>query len=382
MGRLLDKFPRNDIISLTETTPEYDLAESVGPDLHLCDLLDDGGLESLTDLPLAYGTAPGRLDLRKAIADLHGVQADDVVITVGGMHALFLVATILCEPGDHVVTTTPLFPNTLTTLRATGAEVTTLPLAFEAGYRLTADAIRPALSPATRLVCLTSPQNPSGVMTSMETLWKIAGLMEEICPDAFLLVDETYREAVYGDKAIVPSAATLSARVVSSASLSKCHGAPGLRLGWAITRNAALREQLVLGKFNSVISCSAIDEALALRVVQQRGRIIGERRGHLAAGLARVADWVARNSETVEWVRPDAGALCCVRLKPAAFDGDAVDRFYAALAARGVRVASGTWFGEEARVFRLGFGLLPMRELGIALDRMSLALRGAQIHAA
>ncbi len=199
--------------------------------------------------------------------------------------------------------------------------------------------------------------------------------MHERCPYAFLIVDETYREAAYGDDAIASSALALSPRVISTASLSKCHGAPGLRIGWAITRNAALREQLVLGKFATVISNSLVDEALALRVLQDRERILGERRGRLAEGLARTETWVKENARLVEWVRPDAGALCCVRLKPSAFDDAAVAHFYAAMNQHGVRVGNGAWFGEDARVFRLGFGLLTPDELSAGLKALSAALR-------
>ena len=173
--------------------------------------------------------------------------------------------------------------------------------------------------------------------------------MHERCPYAYLIVDETYREAAYGDDAIVESALALSPRVISTASLSKCHGAPGLRIGWAITRDAALREQLVLGKFATVISNSLVDEALALRVLEDRDRILGERRIRLAEGLARTEAWVQEHAGLVEWVRPDAGALCCVRLKPAAFDDAGVARFYAAMSQHGVRVGNGTWFSAALR---------------------------------
>jgi aspartate/methionine/tyrosine aminotransferase len=222
---------------------------------------------------------------------------------------------------------------------------------------------------------LASPQNPSGVATSLEIVGDIAALMEERCPRAHLLLDETYREAVYGDDAVAPSAVSLSPRIISCASLSKCHGAPGLRVGWAITRDPELREQLVVSKFNTVISCSPLDETLALRVLQRRDHIMGARRPRLAEGLARTADWVRENSAFVEWVRPDAGAICCVRLRPSAFDDGAVDHFHGDLAREGVRVARGTWFGDEARVFRLGFGLLSMSDLASALSRLSAALR-------
>ena len=83
------------------------------------------------------------------------------------------------------------------------------------------------------------------------------------------------------------------------------------------------------------------------------------------------------NNDLVDWVRPDAGALCCVRLKPEVFDEFAVDRFYQMLPGKGTRVATGTWFGDEARVFRLGFGLLPTAELGDALAALAAALREA-----
>jgi aspartate/methionine/tyrosine aminotransferase len=382
MARMLNKFPRNDIISLTESAPHYDLAESVGPDLRLRDLLDGGDFGSLADLPLGYGPAGGRADLRKAIAAAHGVEADDVVVMVGGMQAIFLTGFAQCTAGDEIVTTVPSFPNTLAALRASGAELKTLRLDFEQAYRLTAEAIRPLLGLGTRLVCLTSPQNPSGVTTPRETVWKVLQMMEEICPAAILLIDETYREAVYGGQAIVPSAATLSAKIVATASLSKCHGAPGLRLGWAITRNPALREQLTLGKFNTAICCSTLDEALGLRVFERREEIIGARRIHLDGGLKRVAAWAEANSAYVEWVRPDAGALCCIRLRPDLFDEPAVARFYQAIAREGVRVGPGSWFGEKDRVFRLGFGLLPMPELEQGLAKMADALRGVYEQAA
>jgi DNA-binding transcriptional MocR family regulator len=81
-------------------------------------------------------------------------------------------------------------------------------------------------------------------------------------------------------------------------------------------------------------------------------------------------------------VRPDAGALCCVRLKPPAFDAIAVGRFYDALPGNGVRVGNGVWFGDEPRIFRLGFGLLPPPDLDAALAALGLALRQAMRAAA
>jgi aspartate/methionine/tyrosine aminotransferase len=291
------------------------------------------------------------------------------------MHTLFLVAFILCEPGDEAVAAAPLFPPARNVLEAVGARVHTLVQSFDRGYRLDPAALRPLLSERTRLVSLASPQNPSGVAMAPQTIRDVVAMMEERCPHAYLLLDESYREAVHGDDAVSASAVGLSPSIISCASLSKCHGAPGLRIGWAITRDAGLREQLVVGKFNTVLSCSPVDEVLALKVLARRDRIIDDRRQRLAAGLERTADWVRRNADLVDWVRPDAGALCCVRLAPSAFDEAGVGHFHEALGREGLRVARGVWFGDEARVFRLGFGALSLPDLEAALDRLTAALR-------
>jgi aspartate/methionine/tyrosine aminotransferase len=369
------RFPKNDILSLLGTTPRYDLAESYGPSLRLGELLADE--PDLVDLALGYGTPEGDPRLRALIAELHGVGPDDVVVTVGGAHALFLLAFILCAPGDEAVTTAPLFPQARNVLEAVGATVRTVPVSFERGYRPSLDDFGAHLSSRTKLVSLASPQNPSGVAIAPGWLSRLVALMADACPDAVLLVDETYREAAYGSDAVAPSAATLGQRVVATASLSKAHGAPGLRIGWAVTRDARLREQLALGKFNTVICGSPLDEALAFALLRRQAPIIAERREWLAEGLARTAAWVAAHEGLVDWVRPDAGAICCIRLKAAAFDEAAVARFRAALSTQSVRLAEGAWFGDEPRVFRLGFGLLAMPELEAALTGLSAALERA-----
>jgi aspartate/methionine/tyrosine aminotransferase len=369
------RFAENEIISLVKETPRYDLSESLGPDLRLAELLQSSDPSDFGEISLSYATAEGDPRLREAISDWHAVKPDDVVVTVGSMHALFLIAFIVCDRGSEAVTSSPLFPLARNVLDAVGANVRLISLSFDRGYQPDLAEFRGQLSERTRLVSLASPQNPSGVAIAGETLREILGLMEQVCPAAYLLLDETYRAATFGDDPEAASAIALSPKVISVASLSKCHGAPGLRLGWAITRDPELRQQLVLGKFNTVISCSALDEALALKVFEQRDRIIGERRRLRTDGLARTADWVMENRGLVDWVRPNAGALCCIRLKPSVFDDAAVNRFYETLASQGIRVANGSWFGDEARVFRLGFGFLAMPDLQVALTRLAAALR-------
>ena len=124
-----------------------------------------------------------------------------------------------------------------------GATVHTLDVSFDGGYRVDLDQLRSLLSTRTKLVSLASPQNPSGVEVPQDTIASIVTMMSTICPEAYLLIDETYREGAYGNEPERPSAVTYGPKTVVCASLSKCHGAPGLRLGWAITQDKDLRDQ-------------------------------------------------------------------------------------------------------------------------------------------
>ncbi|CCD98314.1 pyridoxal phosphate-dependent aminotransferase [Bradyrhizobium sp. STM 3809] len=375
------RFPHNDIISLTAQPVRYDLAESLGPDLRLGGLLANGLGDALKDVVLSYGPTEGDAELRALIAARHGAGADDVLTTVGAMQALFLIAFVLGEPGAEVVVARPVFPNARNVLASVGLRVIDLTLRFDDGYRLDTGRLRSLLSARTRLVSLASPQNPSGVALSESELRDVLAAMDGICPEAFLLVDETYREAVHGGAVPRPSLIAQDRRIISCASFSKCQGAPGIRTGWVITRDAALRAQLVLGKFNTTISNSVVDEAIARSILRDIDRIMDERRRHLGAALTRTADFVAAHGRLIEWIRPDAGALCCIRLRREPFDDAAVARFHRQLAARETRVGPGSWFGDEARVFRLGFGLLASSDLDEALHRVTQALTSASMMA-
>jgi DNA-binding transcriptional MocR family regulator len=224
------------------------------------------------------------------------------------------------------------------------------------------------------LVSLASPQNPSGVRTSRAAVERLLALLEARAPQALLFLDETYREATYGTEAAHDSFAGLHPRIVTGASVSKALGAPGLRTGWLTVADADLRSRLVVARMNTVISGSVLDEALSAALLRHRDRVLVPRRRLLAEGLAELAAWCEVERQRVEWVRPDGGALCCLRLRADRFDAAGVSRFWNLLPAHQLQLASGSWFGDSDRVFRLGFGYLPPGRLGLALSALSTVL--------
>ncbi|WP_245623587.1 pyridoxal phosphate-dependent aminotransferase [Paraburkholderia nodosa] len=371
------RFPRNEIISLLDVNRPFNLAESTSQDLTVGELLDMAGLDRIRDLKLGYGTSAGSLALREAIAEGCGVPAGQIITTQGTALGLFLLAFEICRSGDEAVLATPCFPPSRDCLLGAGVNVREVKLSFENGYRLDLDQFDASLSSKTKLVSLASPQNPSGVQVSRADIEKLLVLMERRSPEAILFIDETYREAAYGDDAVVDSFAALDARIVTGASVSKALGAPGLRTGWLTVADADLRARLAIAKMNTVISGSVLDETLATVLLRHREGVLASRRRLLAGALQELALWCESERKRVEWVRPDAGALCCARLRLDAFDEAAVSRFWDLLPGHDLQLASGTWFGETSRAFRLGFGYLPRERLGPALSALSSVLDAA-----
>ncbi len=371
------RFPYNEIISLLDLNRPFNLAESTSQDLTLGDLIDLVGIESLRGVTLGYGSSAGSRALRDEISRSCGVPAEQVITTQGTALGLFLLAYEVCRPGDEAVLATPCFPPSRDCLLGSGAQVHEVKLSFESGYRLDPGRIGASLSPKTRLVSVATPQNPSGVSASRASIEELLELIDAVCPEAVLFVDETYREATYGDAAAAESVAGLHPRVVTGASVSKALGAPGLRTGWLTVPDAELRTRIAVARMNIVISGSVLDEVLATVLLRNKEAVLEPRRVVLAGALQQLVAWCEGERDRIDWVRPDAGALCCLRLRVDAFDEAAVARFWGGLPSHDVQLAPGTWFGEEPRVFRLGFGYLPPDRFGPALAALSAALDAA-----
>lgn len=367
-------FPRNGIAMRARPDLGHNLSESTAQDLCLGEILDAMDIECLRDLPLGYGPAQGTAVFRQAVGQVCGVPQEHVLSTQGATAALALVACELCRPGDDAVLISPCFAPAHDTLSARDARVREVRLTFDEAYRLDPERVIEALAPTTRLVSLASPQNPSGARVHPTALLQIAVAMRERSPDAWMLVDETYHEVTYGVTSPPPSAAGLHSRIVTCSSVSKAYGAPGLRVGWITTADAGLRERLTAAKMNLAGAGSSLDEALAAVILARPALFLRPRTQRLAEALADVAAWASTETGRLEWVRPDGGALCCLRLRPDVFDDAALDRFWDALPSLGVALAPGTWFRESRRVFRIGFGFLPSERLLPALATVSRAM--------
>ena len=303
----------------------------------------------LSELVLLYGDHKGRPELRELIASEAGCGTDEVLITSGAATALFILSTSFLEPGDHLVVMRSNYATNIETPRAIGADLSFLELRFEDGFALDIEQLEKLITPRTKLVSLTYPHNPTGVMISEDKLKGIVALIER--KGTYLLIDETYREMSFVPK--LPVAATLSNRVISISSMSKAYGLPGIRIGWLLTRNAALMETFLAAKEQICITNSVVDEEIAYRFLLQKEKHFALIREAIRSNFAILKRFID-GQDALEWVEPQGGCVCFPRIK-ASVQLD-IDKFQDILLGKyGTYVGRGHWFEQDPRYMRIGY---------------------------
>src|SRR5207302_10626134 len=182
--------------STWENRVKFNLSESGVHPLAVRELLDlaDAPLDPLLDVRLGYSQSNGTDGLRQRIAALYpGATADQVLVTNGSSEANFCVCWRLIEPGDKVAVMLPNYLQTWGLAQNFGAQVLGFPLHPERQWEPTAEEIRTAIAPGTKLVVVTNPHNPTGHVLSDEMRRLILERSAEV--GAWLLADEVYQGA-------------------------------------------------------------------------------------------------------------------------------------------------------------------------------------------
>ena len=200
----------------------------------------DAGIRSLEKGRTSYTANAGLKELRNEIAAYmkrrFGLEYTDpmheVLVTVGGSEAIDMAIRSLVAPGDEVIIPEPCFVcyQPITTL--TGGVPVPVPLKAENEFRLTAEELRAAITPKTKVLVLPYPNNPTGAVMKKEDLEAIAPVIEK--HDLLVLSDEIYSELTYSGKHVsIASLPGMAQRTVVINGFSKSFAMTGWRLGYA-----------------------------------------------------------------------------------------------------------------------------------------------------
>lgn len=330
---------------------------------------------NLNELVLCYGDHVGHPGLRSEILKFESknLHINDVLITAGAASALFIVSTSLLESGDELIVVKPNYATNIETPRAIGANIKFLDLTFENKYQVDINQLKSLITKKTKLVSLTCPHNPTGTMISEKDLREIISLVES--SNAYLLVDETYRDMSFNIK--LPIAASLSPRVITVSSLSKTYGLPGIRIGWLITQNKMLQETFLAAKEQIYICGSVIDEEIGYRYLSKRESFFPAIKKDIQAKFTITKNWMNKQ-KYFEWVEPIGGVVCFPRIK-SEFNVDCEKFYKILLSDYKTYVGPGHWFEENDRSFRLGFGWPSIIDLTDGLNGLEQAIANSII---
>ena len=198
-------------------------------------------LDSKDDYYLfGYTSAQGDADTRAAVAaDLNkrfgtAFHADNFYMTCGAAASLRIVLGALTVPGDEYIVFTPYFPEYRVFIESAGAAMIETP-ADSSTFQIDFDRLSAAVTAHTKGVFVNSPNNPSGVVYTEENIQKLAAFLEtksaEYGHPIYLIVDEPYRELVYGDVE-VPYLTKYYKNTLVCYSYSKSLSLPGERIGY------------------------------------------------------------------------------------------------------------------------------------------------------
>jgi aspartate/methionine/tyrosine aminotransferase len=274
----------------------------------------DAAARQTGELGMKYTVNAGDANLRALIARHYGypamAEARNVCITAGSQEAMYVVMkTLLDADRDEVLVIEPAYPAYAKIAQLEGIAVRSVEMPANTGFAYDARAIAAALSPATRLIVIGSPANPTGRVFSRAAVRELSdALLARGGPPVWVLDDELYRELTYVEDA--GSFAEVYPHTIAINGLSKSNALTGLRIGWTIAP-APLCDELVKVHAWVTTAANTFGQRVAHGIFSEPGALT-EQAAWYRAQRAAVLEALCASGLT--YVEPDGAFYVCVRL--------------------------------------------------------------------
>jgi histidinol-phosphate aminotransferase len=224
----------------------------------------------------------GAWELRSALAALHGVRFEQVALGAGADGVIDCLSQAVLDEGDEIVCGWPSFPSYVLDAIKLGARPVRVPLS---DHRYDLDALLAAITPATKLVYVCHPNNPTG---TTNTRAELDTFLDQVPEHVLTVIDQAYFE--YIDDADYPDAIEeyfkRGARVIVLRTFSKIYGLAGLRVGYGIAGEDVVTE---IGKVRRAFDISTAAQVAALASLGDADEL-ARRRAQCAAARERVGE--------------------------------------------------------------------------------------------
>ncbi len=263
------------------------------PDVPTPQALIDAACTAMQSGRTGYSNGRGESSILDALSARYTTRLnrpmghDRFLCLPGTQTSLYLVFRTLCEPGCEVILGDPMYATYEGIVRASGAVPVPVTLRPDMKFRLQAADVAEKITPATRVIFVNTPHNPTGAILQPEDLRALGELARE--HDLWIVSDEVYGDLTHGGRPFTSALADpdFEDRTVVTASISKSHAAPGFRSGWAVGpadfthRALPLSETMLFGSqpfiadmtAQAVASPPVLAQAMAARMAN-RARII------------------------------------------------------------------------------------------------------------
>lgn len=319
------------------------------PDFPTPDFVIDAAMRAAREGRTRYTPTMGAPDLRAAVAEEHGCDSDEVIVSTGAKQVISNALLATLNPGDEVILPTPFWSSYADMVRLAGGRVVAAPCSMSDGFKLRASTLEAAITTRTRWLLLNSPSNPSGAVYSAAELAELAEVLER-SDRIGVISDEIYAHLSFVEHAGFTTAApSLASRTLTVSGVSKAWSMTGWRIGWGVGPSPLVKAMAAIQGASTSGACSVSQSAAlaALRgdreLLTTRREAFRARRDRVVARLNAIGGIDCRTPEGAFYVFPayaadvDDGELCAALLENA-----------------GVAVVPGRAFGSPGH-FRLSF---------------------------
>ena len=259
----------------------------------------EAAIQSLERGHTYYTSNSGLPELRSEIAKYmnrrFGLEysPSEVLVTVGGSEAIDVAVRSLVNPGDEVIIPMPSFVCYEPIARMAGAVPVIINTKAENGFKLTADELRQAITPKTKMLILPYPNNPTGAILEREELEELAEVIRDT--NIAILSDEIYAELTYGKTHVsIANIEGMRERTIIASGFSKAYAMTGWRLGYICAPAAWTKQMTKLHQY-AIMCAPTVSQFAAVEALKNGDEDIAEmcaeynrRRVFIAEGLEKI----------------------------------------------------------------------------------------------